>query len=60
MCEETGVKEGDQQIGTGIGLGGRNRRMDRGYKRKLAARIRFQVVNVIAKETEKRSWRIIV
>jgi hypothetical protein len=48
-------KEGAQHTGTAMGFGGRKGRREEGRSRRLAARIRLAVVNVIAKATEKRS-----
>ena len=58
-CEEAikdGLgKEGAQHTGTAMGFGGIKGRREDGRRRRLAARIRLAVVNVIAKATEKRS-----
>jgi hypothetical protein len=48
-------REGAQHTGTAIGFGGIKGRREDGRRRRLAARIRLAVVNVIAKATEKRS-----
>ncbi len=48
-------KEGAQHTGTAIGFGGIKGRREDGRRRRLAARIRLAVVNVIAKAIEKRS-----
>ncbi len=52
-------KDGAQHIGTGIGFGGRRGIIERGNKRRLAARSKVAVVKVIANEIANRSWRAV-
>ena len=49
------TRDGDQHVGTGMGLGGIKGRREEGSSRKLAARIKVAVVKVIANATAKRS-----
>ena len=52
-------KEGAQQVGTGIDLGGISERRLEGNSRREAARKREAVVKVIANATAKRSCRAV-